>query len=242
MDTRHALLAPAVAGLLAAAALTVPAEAQVRPAGFTVVPQLGIGFHGDFYDDRVITTFSGTDDVVVQDLTVDPGASLRVEGRLEYDYVPGVRFHGGLGLSWPDADVQMDDDTQSDVDVSILELNGGATLELGEITTNQLPVYAGVEAGVAHHGFDEFQWRDEFVDPSATSLSLGGRVGVEYPLRSNVSLRGELKQSLVWGAFGDFESDIAAVESRAAGAQADVDFEENTFSMFSLNAGLAVSF
>lgn len=242
MDRRSVSLAPAVAALLAASALAAPADAQIRPAGFTVVPELGVSFHGDFYDDRIIATFEGTDDVVVQDLTVDPGTALRVEGRLEYDYVPGVRFHGGLGLSWPSADVSVGDETQSGVGVSVVELNGGATLELGEITAEQIPVYAGVEAGIAHHGFDEFQWRDEFVDPSATSLSAGGRVGVEYPLMDNLSLRGELRQSLVWGAFGDFEEDIAAVEGRVAGQPADVDFEGNTFSMLSLNAGLALSF
>jgi hypothetical protein len=242
MHRRHAFPAALVAALLAASSLAAPADAQFRPSGFTVVPQVGIAFHGDVYDDRVITTFEGTDDVVVRNLTVDPGTALRVEGRLEYDYLPGVRFHGGLGLSWPGADVSVGDETQSGVDVSVLEINGGATLELGEITTQRLPVYVGVEAGIAHHGFDEFRWRDEFVDPSATSLTVGGRVGVEYPLMENLSLRGELKQSLVWGAFGDFESDIAAVEGRVAGQPADVDLEGNTFSMFSLNAGLAISF
>lgn len=241
MDRRHAYPA-VVAALLVASSLAAPADAQIRPSGFTVVPEAGVAFHGDLYDDRVITTFEGTDDVLVQDLTVDPGTALRVEGRLEYDYVPGVRFHTGVGLSWPGADVRVGEETQQDVDVSVLEVNGGATLELGEITSERIPVYAGVEAGVAHHGFDEFRWRDEFVDPSTTSLSVGGRVGVEYPLMRSLSLRGELKQSLVWGAFGDFESDIAAVEGRVAGQEANVDFEGTTFSMFSLNAGLAFSF
>lgn len=243
MDRRHVLLAPALAALLAAAsAPAAPADAQIRPSGFTVVPELGIAFHGDVYDDRVITTFEGTDDVVVRDLTVDPGTAPRLEGRLEYDYVPGVRFHGGVGLSWPGADLRVGEETQRDVDLSVLEVNGGATLELGEITADRIPVYAGLEVGVAHHGFGEFRWRDEFVDPSATSLAAGGRVGVEYPLMENLSLRGELKQSLVWGAFGDFEEDIAAVEGRVAGQPADTDLEGNTFSMFSLNAGLAFSF
>lgn len=242
MARRNAFPAAVAAALLAASSLAIPADAQVRPSGFTVVPEVGVAFHGDFYDDRVITTFEGTDDVVLRDLAVDPGTALRVEGRLEYDWVPGVRFHGGLGLSWPSADVSVGDETQSGVDVSVLEVNGGATLELGEITAERIPVYAGVEAGIAHHGFDEFRWRDEFIDPSATSLSAGGRVGVEYPLMENLALRGELKQSLVWGAFGDFEEDIAAVEGRVAGQEADVDFEGNTFSMFSLNAGLALSF
>lgn len=236
------VVSPLLAALAGAALLALPADGQVRPAGFTFVPELGVAFHGNFYDDQVITTFSGSDDVEVDRLEIDPGVSARLEGRLEYDFVPGVRFHGGVGLSWPGADIRLDDDTQRDVDVSALEVSGGATLELGEITTQRIPVYAGLEAGVVHHSFDEFPWKGEFVDPSSTSLSLGGRLGVEYPLIRNVALRGELKQTLVWGAFGDFEDDISAVESRDAGVPAETDFEGDTFSMLSLNAGVAVSF
>lgn len=244
MDRAH--LSRAVVVALASAALltaaTAPVEAQFRPPGLTFVPQAGVAFHGDVYDDRTITTFAGSDAVQVNRVTVDPGVGLRFGGRVEYDFAPGFRLNGGVGLSWPGADVRIDDATQRGVDVSVLELNGGATLELGEITADRLPLYAGAEVGIVRHGFDEFRWSDEFIDPSSTSLTVGGRVGVEYPVLPSLSLRGELKQTLAWGAFGDFEEDIAAVETRQAGSRARVDFEGNTFSLPSLNVGVALSF
>lgn len=242
---RHPLLAVPLVALLAAAALTAPADAQERQdrrMGFTLVPQVGLAFHTAYYDDRVVTTLTEAEDIVVDRVTIDPGAAFRVEGRFEYDYVPRVRFHGGIAMSWPSADVQVGTQAQSEVAVNVLELTGGATLEIAEITDEQLPLYFGLEGGIVHHGFDEFQWRDEFIDPASTSLSLGGRLGAEYPLTENISARGELKETLVWGAYGGLEGDIQSIESRRAGVPADTDFEGNTFSMFSVNAGLTISF
>lgn len=212
---------------------------------WSVSPTVGITFHGNYYDDEVVTTFGGSDEIETDVTEIDPGASVRVGGRVGYDFAPGVRFHGGVFGSWPDADVSVgvgeERRVQSDADVRVLEFTGGATVELGDVTASRLPLYLGGDIGLVNHSFDEIQWEDEFIDPSTTAIRFGARAGVEYPLASRVSLRGELGQTFVWGAYGDFEDEIAAVEARDEGLEeADTDFEGNSFSFFSLEAGLSL--
>lgn len=239
------------AALALIAALAGPAPLEAQSTAWSITPQVGVTFHGDYYDDRIITDFSGEDDVLVDFLDVDPGASFRVGGRVGYDFVPGVQFHGGIFASWPDADIRIDPAGQGpagrmerdDIDLRILEFNGGATIELGEVTGSRLPVFVGGDLGLVNHSFDDFLWKDlEFIDPSTTSLTLGLRGGIDYPVTSHISVRGEIRQTFVRGAFGDFEEDIENVESRAAGAPAGTDFEGNTFSLFGLDAGLSIRF
>lgn len=236
----------ALAAALALASLPAgEAAAQETGPAWSVVPEVGVVFHGDFYDGRVVTIVAGSDVAAVDRLRMDPGTALRLGARVEKEVVPAVRLHGGVGASWPGASVRRregDEAVRSEVDVSVVEISGGATLRLGEITAAKLPIYVGAELGLVRHGFDDLSWEGEFVDPTATSLSLGGRLGVEYPLAPGVSLRGELRQTLVRGGYGDLEEEISEVETRLEGAEAAVDFEDDSFSIFSLNAGLSVSF
>jgi opacity protein-like surface antigen len=228
--------------LLVLSGVGSPARAQATP--WSVSPSVGIAFHGDYYDDQVVTTFAGSDRIEADVTEIDPGASLRLGGRVGYGFVRGVRFHGGIFTSWPDAEVAVgtgaDRTVQSDVGVRVLEFTGGATVDLGELTASRVPVYVGGSVGLVNHAFDEVQWEEEFVDPSTTALRFGARAGVSYPVTPRVSLRAELRQTTVWGAYGDFEDEIAAVESRQEGLEGDTDFEGNSYSIFGLDAGLTL--
>lgn len=243
--TSRSLLALAAGLALAGLALPVAADGQpVEVGGWTIAPELGVSFHGDYYDDRVITTFEGTDDVKVDRLKIDPDASFRVGVRVERDLSPGIAVLGALAGSWPDAEVTVDGERRAEeLEMSVLEVSGGLQLEfLDLIPEFQLPLYAGLEASVVRHGLDDFQWRNQFQDASGLSLGIGGRVGVDYGFAPNVSVRGEIRQSFVRGGYGDLEDEIAEAESRAEGLPADSDFDGNTFSLFSVNAGVAISF
>jgi len=219
-----------------------PARAQATP--WSVSPSVGFAFHGDYYDGQVVTTFAGSDRIEADVAEIDPGASLRLGGRVGYRFVRGVRFYGGIFTTWPDAEVTVgtgaDRTVQSDVDVAVLEFTGGATVDLGELTSSRVPVYVGGSLGLVNHAFDEVQWEEEFVDPSTTALRFGARAGVTYRVAPRVSLQAELRQTTVWGAYGDFEDEIAAVESRQEGLEADTDFEGSSYSIFGLDAGLTL--
>lgn len=241
--TRWTSLFLALTTLLAGPALGATAleGQQPLPGRLTFVPEVGVGFHSAYYDDRLITSFAD-DEVQVDRLRIDPGTSFRLGGRVEYGIRPGIRLHGGLAASWPDAESQVNQTATQDLESSVVEILGGAQLMLQELVADSsLPIYLAGDVGVIRHGIDDLEWKGAFIDASTLSLAYGGRIGFEYELAPGVTARGELKETLVSGSFGDLEGEISEVESRAAGEDADTDFEGNTFSLFSVNAGLAVN-
>lgn len=207
---------------------------------WSLVPELGVAFHSTYYDDRVVTDFADGD-VDLDRLAIDPGTSVRLGLRAEYAAAPGFRIHGGVAGSWPDAEVEVNGLPRPDMDVSVLELGAGALLELGQLAADSgFPFYVAGDLVLYRHSFDDLRWEDRFLEVGTTSLALKGRLGAEYEVAPGFLLRGELAEAVVRGGFGDLEEEIARAEAEDENQPAETDLEGNTFSQFSLNAGLAV--
>lgn len=229
---------------VAASCLLVPTPlwGQVPAPSWRVVPQLGLAFHGGYYDDVVVTTFADGA-VNVDRLEIDPGTAVRVGATAEYAFTPVVWLYGGLAGSWPEGDVVEDGELRPDIDMQVVELTAGALFRLGQWGTARVfPFYVGGDVTLAWHSFDELIWEGQPTDVTTTSLGLSGRFGVEYALGPKASLRGEARQLLIRGGYGGLEDELAAAAAQEAGMSAQTELEGNTFSAFLLNAGLVIRF
>ncbi len=154
-----------------------------------------------------------------------------------------MSLYGSVAGSWPEAEVVEDIDRFPDIDMSVFEISVGALFRLGEWAagTKVLPFYVGGDVNLVFHSFNDLIWEDQLTDVTTTSLGLSGKFGVAYPIGPKLMLRGEGRLHVVRGGFGGLEDELAAaaaLEKEELSAQTDLD--GNTFTIFTLNAGLAI--
>lgn len=232
-----------VAIALAIALLVSPAGlwGQVPTSSWRLVPQLSLAFHGGYYDDLVVTTFAdgGVDTDV---LMIDPGAAIRLGLAAEYAVAPRIWLSGGLAASWPNANVRIDGIPSPDLNLSILEFSAGALYRLGEWGSGAtvIPFYVGGDLNLVSHSFNNLFWDGQPTDVSTMSLGLNGRFGAEYTIGPKLTLRGEGRLLFVRGGFSGLENELAAAAALDEGIAAQTNLQRNTYSMFLLNAGLAI--
>ncbi len=216
--------------------------AQAQDHSWTIVPQLGLAFAGGYYDDLVRTTFPGGGSDIER-LKIDPGVAVRLAVSAEYAATSTMSLYGSLAGSWPGAEAVEDIDRLPDIDMSVYEISVGALFRLGEWAagTKVLPFYVGGDVNLVFHSFDDLIWQGELTDVTTTSLGLSGKFGVGYAIGPKLMLRGEGRLHIVRGGFGGLEDELAAAAALDEGEpSAQTDLDGSTFTIFTLNAGLAI--
>ncbi len=225
----------------AVACLLGPTNSWAQDHSWTIVPQLGLAFAGGYFEDPVVTTFADGD-IDTDVLAIDPGLAVRLAVSAEYAATTTVSLYGSLAGSWPDADVAVNGIPLADIGMSVYELSVGALFRLGEWAagTKQLPFYVGGDVNLVFHSFDDLFWEGQPTDVTTTSVGLSGRFGVGYEIAPKLMLRGEGRLHIVRGGLGGLEDELAAAAARDEGLAAQTDLDGNTFTIFTLNAGLAI--
>lgn len=245
----------AAATVLAAVACFLAPSAlwgQASTGPWRVVPQVGLAFHGGYYDDQVVTIFpNGERDDDIAFLGINPGPAVRVGAAVEYALTSGVWLFGGLAGNWPEADIEVNGILRSEVDMSVVEVNGGALFRLGEWGGGAVgaggarvfPFYVGGDLSLVWHSFDGLLRPDRFVDVTTTSLGISGKFGVDYPVGPRIAIRGEGRWLLIRGGFGNLEDELAAAAALDEGEPlARTELEGSSFSSFLLNGAVVIRF